>query len=170
MEDNIVKSAITLLGQMPIKIEDYTVAITVSPNPQGLPKGIKAQFSGTWKYLKKILEKCSDYYITVEFTLQGNIHYHGALKIKDKAEYQKAIRKIRTIVGNTFIRYIDDPERWFMYCVKDVEHYKKLLPVNLPMINLNRDKDEKGKGAPGERGRKETENTNEVKYFCFDPF
>jgi len=140
--------AIPALGELPpavgIKPEEYDVAITISPNPAALPKGPRTQLRGTMRLLCKLLGEFSSWYLTAEYSLAGNIHFHGALRIKDQGKYVDNLARIRSIFGNTLPKYMDNPQKWHDYCIKHTKSYEEQF--NLPYAVYGNYKGRRGVG------------------------
>lgn len=96
-------------------------------------KSCIGMFKETINILQDLLRKFCDYEINPEFTLQGRIHYHIMLNVKDKCLYQIGLRKIRKLLGNTDVQYIKNTEQCKKYCHKDTEAMSKLLKIDLPI-------------------------------------
>lgn len=57
-------------------------------------------------------------YACTELTLQGNVHYHGAMVIKNKVSYYKNLKRLKKI-GFVLVKCIDNVAIWNEYCFKE---------------------------------------------------
>lgn len=106
--------------------KDYPIAFTQTCYRTN--NGILKQYNDFSAVLENVLDSSCDYVYWPELTLNNQIHFHGFLKIKDKALYHKAIRKLKTQLGYNLFKLIDDQRKWLKYCMKDLIVMSKLLP------------------------------------------
>lgn len=120
-------------------IETYPIAFTITVNPKWYcQKNIsyKMQYKESLEYITRTFGESCDMLIYPECMLNGNIHYHGFIKVKDGAGYFKAIHTLKKNLGFIKVKLIDDVPGWVKYCEKSVATMKKLLDVKvLPYIH-----------------------------------
>lgn len=132
----IIKEGTPILDGVPpdlcSKIQTCPIAYTQT-YAKTLSKTPKGKFKETIRYLQKILSLgCEEYYIYPEFTLMGEIHYHGFLKRRDEASYQSMLPKLKNL-GFICMKAIDSTDKWIHYCTKNSKDIEKLLCVKLPI-------------------------------------
>lgn len=110
-------------------LSKYPVAFTqtirdqyhLSKNPSPL-----TQHKDVWPRMEKLLEFGKvDYYIWPDLTLNGQIHYHGFIKVNDYTAYQKMLFLLKKTFGYNLFKAIDDVPKWQSYC----ENKNNLLPL-----------------------------------------
>lgn len=92
-----------------------------------------SQYNYTRVYISKILgESCVDFRIMPEFTIQGRIHYHGILKIKNFAKWVRStlpsLRAKGFIKIETFKKQ-ENHDRWVTYMYKSKDDTKDILKI-----------------------------------------
>lgn len=105
--------------------KEYPIAITWCPRPiKGLVDPRK-QF----KVFLRVMKRLSGAHGVMfpELTLQGNIHFHGSIRIADKVLwYGHDLPELR-YKGFVKIKYIDNVPRWEAYQSKDQKEMRKIL-------------------------------------------
>lgn len=124
-------------------IVDYgdIVAFTWSPKPNisyilpslqchsWLP--LIRKMNGTKKDIKKYFE----YLIYPECNKQGNIHFHGIIKIYDRVKWFRKILPLFKYNGFVFIKSGDISHQWHKYIAKDEPYMREILEDELPYAN-----------------------------------
>lgn len=111
-------------------IKCYGITITFR-KPLELTNKPFSQFNYTRIIVSKILGmSCIDFRCMPEFTVQGRIHYHGILKIRNFSKWVKStlpsLRKLGYVKIETFKESINK-QRWEEYMYKSLEETSKIL-------------------------------------------
>lgn len=86
-----------------------------------------SQYREVYRQLKQQLDKMGISYVVIpEFTLRGDIHFHGVINVIDKVKYTKNQWKLNDL-GHHLLKYIDNQDEWIKYCLKDQEHMLQIL-------------------------------------------
>lgn len=102
-----------------------------------------SQYNEVKKQIIKHYDKLGCIYLLFpEFRLTTlEIHFHGVLKIIDKVKYQQNLFYLGQM-GFSKIKFMDKPEKWFEYCMKDyVTNQKTLGFNNIELDNINQYED-----------------------------
>lgn len=84
------------------------------------------QFKDSWNILENLLRLGQvNYVIWPDLTLNGQIHYHGFIKVNDNVAYQKMVYLLKKRLGYNLFKQIDDVPKWQAYC----EGKNNLLPL-----------------------------------------
>lgn len=108
---------------------DYAIAFTQTYTPKLFMHKNPThnrQFRESWNDIEYELSKCGNAYVVPEFTLNGIIHYHGMLEVKDKYQYQKMIYRMKRDYGYNVFKNIDNRPKWEAYILKDIRETEKL--------------------------------------------
>lgn len=125
--DGVTPDFRKLLEQCPVAYTQ-TYAKTFSKTPKG-------KFKETIQTLQKYLSQgCKQYYIYPEFTLQGEIHYHGFIQSINECDYQKMLPKLKQF-GYIYMKAIDNYPIWIDYCQKHKKDMEQLLGITLPITH-----------------------------------
>lgn len=125
---------------------DYCIAFTQTVMPlHFLQKNPSyySQFKDSWETLRSELEGVGNSYVVPEFTLNGQIHYHGMIEVKDRVKYFKLIRYWRKQLGHNLFKTITNRPEWEKYISKDIDVVKQLIKnnIDLPLfVPYNRNK------------------------------
>lgn len=96
-----------------------------------------AQFQDTIFEVQYLLARCCKFFeIFPELTVDGKIHYHILLELKDRIKwYKKVLPKFKRN-GFVCVKYAD--EKWKTYCLKCKEEMEELLECELPISHENK--------------------------------
>lgn len=123
----------------------FNMFATLTYNPVMLhSKSCKGQFRETIMFIVGQFELFSSQFeMTAEFQLNGNIHYHVLFNKSSEVEYQRSLRRLRT-KGNVKFEYIKNTIKCEEYLIKDADssavlcdfifpiRYKSCLPSATP--------------------------------------
>lgn len=121
-------------------------AVTISPPKRECTKESYI-FETDKSYIKRYLNKISSHYcLYPEYDLQGRLHYHGIITIKDWIKYHKQIhRLIQKNIG--FIKLdkllsFKDHLRYLIYAQKGFATARQIIDIKDPIIysKIKRDK------------------------------
>lgn len=118
----------TYITEKNYTVKQYGITQTFR-NPLERTHSVRAQYYYTRVMLSKYLgESCDDFVIYPEFTIQGRIHYHGLLTIKNYVKWVRdtlpRLRKLGFVKMETFK---DNPDNWITYMKKSVLDTKAIL-------------------------------------------
>lgn len=108
-------------------------AFTWSPNPK-IFRGIDPlfQFYDTAPFIDQLATCCSSYIVYPELNLNGNIHYHAKITLKDKVKWYKKVLPTFKYKGFVVVKPKCD-EGWLSYIEKDKKLMESLLDLHLPI-------------------------------------
>lgn len=113
-------------------------AFTLSPSPEYIrARTPMAQFQELLPYICRMKQSCAGV-ITPELNLNGNIHFHGSILIKDKIKFYKHTLPMLKKVGFCLMRRIDDMSKWTEYIKKDIEVMKGILDLESLPLDLEK--------------------------------
>lgn len=108
----------------PIKVHGITITFN---KPLELTMSPRAQYNYTRVILSKLLNFSTfDFILMPEFTLQGRIHYHGILKIKNFAKWVKDTLPSLRRIGFIKLENKITP-KWNQYIYKSLSDTKAIL-------------------------------------------
>lgn len=119
------------LKEVEAKAPSYGVAFTQTCPITNL--GPRGQYNRTVRLLVSVLKSMGPFEIYPEFTVNGNIHYHGRIDVRDKVNYNKGVHYLRRTLGFNLFKCIDNEDKWQRYISKDVSAMQILLAVPLPI-------------------------------------
>lgn len=108
------------------KFDDYPIAFTQTVNFT-LNKSYKGQYDEALEVLVREIGDSCDMLIWPELTLNGRIHFHGVIKVIDKARYFRSIARLKYKLGHNLFKLIDNVEKWKDYVQKDVGTMERIL-------------------------------------------
>lgn len=78
--------------------------------------------------------KCmNDYILYPEVNLNGNVHWHGLISVRDKIKWWKSVLPRLKLYGFVVIKDLFKPEEWYKYITKDCTLMLKMgLFIELP--------------------------------------
>lgn len=118
------------------QIREYAITITLRGKDHGFTP--RRQLKGIYSGIFKLLKRCCHYEIYPELTLNGRLHFHGIIAIFDMVKWNKSVLPtLQKVYGFLLIKKIDNIEKWRIYILKDIDKMKKVLDINLPLINHN---------------------------------
>lgn len=114
------------------------LAFTWVPNPKRfVGTHPKYQFNDTVLFIEQMRNSCDYFKILPELTINGNIHFHGTIQIKDKVKwYRQMLPKLKY---NGFVLLKDNPDdNWDKYIMKDRLVMQNILDIDLPIFRTER--------------------------------
>lgn len=109
-----------------------SLAFTWVPDPKHLGIDPIFQYNNCSSSLHNLQLCCYDYEIYPELTLNGNIHFHGIITIKDKYKWHKKV--LPTFKYSGYVNIKTNPDKgWIEYMSKDQDHMKRVLNMELPI-------------------------------------
>lgn len=108
------------------KFDEYPIAFTQTVNFT-LAKSYTGQYDEALKVLTREFGNSCDALIFPELTLNGRIHFHGVIKVVDRAAYFRSIARLKYKLGHNLFKLIDNVEKWKLYCLKDVATMERIL-------------------------------------------
>lgn len=113
-------------------LEGYT-AFTWVPDPKEIGISPKFQYCDTLGSIRNLNMCCEKYVIYPECTKQGNIHFHGILKINDKVKWYKKVLPSFKYHGYVCIKNQDINDQWVDYISKDYNDSFKIYNIKVPI-------------------------------------
>lgn len=103
------------------------LAFTWTPDPKKI-RGVKPQFQydECVSTLCNLNMCCYDFVVSPELNVNGNIHFHGILDIKDKVKWYKKVLPSFKYMGFVLVKPNPDT-KWKWYIFKDKDLMSKLL-------------------------------------------
>lgn len=112
-----------------------TIAFTWSPDPKKFAgKRPMYQFYDTIILIQRAFRHSADYTVWPELNLNGNIHYHGILFMRDKIKFYKFSLPLLKFHGFVLLKDKNINDAWYRYMSKDCVNMRGILPnVRIPI-------------------------------------
>lgn len=109
-------------------------------------RGAQTHFKYVLRPVGRLLnQSCSDWRLYPELTIQGNLHFHCVIYVKDKIKfYKNTLPKLKDY-GFVCVKKIDDLIGWETYCQKDAQFMRayletfKSLPISKAIFDFEND-------------------------------
>lgn len=116
-----------------VPIIGLNIAITWCPNPSHC--GTQTPREQLMRYIPQLrdLKKVSTHFwVYPELSINGSIHFHGAMLITDKIKWYHSVLPGLKQIGFCLIKP-NPNQQWVVYCQKEVTMMEELLNTTLPL-------------------------------------
>lgn len=96
----------------------------------------RCQYIDSLNYLVRTFKDSVEAIVFPELTLNGQIHFHGFIKVIDQVKFRKAQYLLKKNLGYNYFKLIDNVPKWLEYCSKDVANMSQLLNEELPYVHI----------------------------------